>query len=110
MALITLLLQPEDQLPELIVLDEPEIGMHPYAIEVRASLIRGASAHGPLIVATHSVSLVNYFEPDDIVVVNRSDGHSHFERQNSQSLAAWLKEYDIGELWEKNLIGGTPSR
>jgi predicted ATPase len=110
MALITLLLQPEEELPPLIVLDEPEIGMHPYAIEVLASLIRGASVHRPLIVATQSVSLIDYFEPEDIVVVSRKDGQSRFERQNSQSLAAWLKEYAIGELWEKNLIGGTPSR
>jgi len=92
------------------VLDEPEIGMHPYAIEVLASLIRGASAHRPLIVATQSVSLVNFFDPEDIVVVSRHDGQSQFERQNSQSLATWLKEYALGELWEKNLIGGTPSR
>jgi predicted ATPase len=110
MALIALLLQPEDQLPGLIVLDEPEIGMHPYAVDVLASLIRGASAHRSLIVATQSVSLVNYFEADDIVVVSRRNGQTHFEPQNSQSLAAWLAEYAIGELWEKNLIGGTPSR
>ncbi|MGH9662115.1 MAG: AAA family ATPase [Bryobacteraceae bacterium] len=110
MALVTLLLQPEDELPALVVLDEPEIGMHPYAIDVLASLIRGASAHRSLIVATQSVSLLNYFEPEDIVVVSRSNGQSDFQRQNSQSLAAWLKEYSIGDLWEKNLIGGTPSR
>ncbi len=110
MALITLLLQPEDEFPSLIVLDEPEIGMHPYAIEVLASLIRGASVHRPLIVATQSVALVNYFTPEDIVVVSRSQSQSYFERQNSESLATWLSEYAIGELWEKNLIGGTPSR
>jgi predicted ATPase len=110
MALITLLLQPEDELPALIVLDEPEIGMHPYAIEVLASLIRGASVHRPLIVATQSVALVNYFAPEDIVVVSRHNSQSYFERQSSQSLSTWLKEYAIGELWEKNLIGGTPSR
>jgi len=110
MALFTLLLQPEDELPALIILDEPEIGMHPYAIEVLASLIRGASTHRPLIVATQSVALVNYFSPEDIVVVDRRDSQSYFERQSSESLAAWLKEYAIGELWEKNLIGGTPAR
>jgi predicted ATPase len=110
MALITLLLQPQEELPPLIVLDEPEIGMHPYAIEVLASLIRGASVYRPLIVATQSVSLINYFQPEDIVVVSRTDGQSRFERQSSESLAAWLKEYSIGELWEKNLIGETPSR
>jgi predicted ATPase len=91
MDLIKLLLQPEDQLPGLIVLDEPEIGMHPYTIEVLASLIRGASVHRPLIVATQSVSLVNYFDPEDIVVVSRREGQSYFERQNSQPREGGLR-------------------
>jgi len=64
---------------------------------VLASLIRGASTHHSLIVGTQSTSLINYFQPEDIVVVSRSNGQSDFERQNSQSLATWLKEYAIGE-------------
>jgi predicted ATPase len=110
MALIALLLQPEDELPGLIVLDEPEIGLHPYAIEIVAALIRSASVHRPVVVATQSVALVNYFEPEDVIVVSRGHSQSRFQRQNSKSLEAWLREYGIGDLWEKNLIGGTPSR
>ena len=110
MALIALLAQPEDELPAVIVLDEPEIGLHPYALEILASLIKSASVHRSLILATQSVALVNYFEPEDVITVTRDKAQSKFERQNSASLAAWLEDYSIGDLWQKNLIGGTPSR
>ncbi len=109
-ALVTLLLQPEDELPGVIVLDEPEIGLHPHATEILASLVRSASNQSVLILATQSTSLVNYFEPEEIVVVTRSRSQSYFQRQDSTSLQTWLKEYTIGELWEKNVIGGAPSR
>ena len=110
MALITLLAQPEDELPGLIVIDEPETGLHPYAIEIVAALVKSASVHRPVIVATQSVAMVNQFSPEDIIAVTRDGPESKFERQNSETLAVWLEEYSIGEIWEKNLIGGTPYR
>lgn len=110
MALVALLGQPESELPPVIVLDEPEIGLHPYALEIVASLIKSASVHSTVIVATQSVGLVNQFAPEDIVTVTRDKAESKFERQNSETLAAWLQDYAIGEIWERNLIGGTPSR
>jgi len=110
MALVALLAQPEEELPGLIVLDEPEIGLHPFAIEILASLVKSASVHRPIVLATQSVALVNQFAPEDVVTVTREKAQSKFERQNSESLAAWLDDYAIGDLWEKNLIGGTPSR
>jgi predicted ATPase len=109
-ALVSLLRQPEDELPSLIVLDEPEIGLHPWAVEMVASLIRSASVYRPIIVATQSVSLVNFFEPEDVVVVTRQQCESHFERLDSKDLKAWLDEYSVGDLLEKNVIGGMPSR
>jgi predicted ATPase len=110
MALIALLRQPESDLPSLIVIDEPEIGLHPYALEIVASLIKSASLHCSIVLATQSVGLVNHFAPEDIVTVTREKAQSRFERQNSKSLAVWLEDYAIGEIWERNLIGGTPSR
>lgn len=110
MALVSLLAQPEDELPGLIVLDEPEIGLHPYAIEVIAALAKSASVHRPIIIATQSVALVNQFSAEDIITVTREEAQSKFERQDPAALAAWLEEYSIGEIWEKNLIGGTPYR
>lgn len=110
MALVALLGQPESDLPTVIVIDEPEIGLHPYALEIVASLVKSACAHCTVVLATQSVGFVNHFAPEDIVTVTRDKAQSKFERQNSGTLAAWLEDYAIGEIWERNLIGGTPSR
>jgi predicted ATPase len=110
MALIALLLQPEEELPDVILIDEPELGLHPAALRVLASLLRSVSVHSQIIVATQSVPLVNRFEPEDIVVVERGEDGTTFHRQNSERLREWLDEYTLGELWEKNVIGGRPSR
>jgi predicted ATPase len=109
MALVALLQQPEFDLPDVVILDEPELGLHPYAIEVLAGLIRSASQHAQVILATQSVSLVDRFTPEDIVVVNRTARESTFDRQTEAELHAWLEEYTLSELWEKNVIGGRPS-
>ncbi len=109
MALITLLATPEDELPALIILDEPEIGLHPYALEIVASLIKSAAVNRTLLIATQSVALVNQFRAEDVVTVSRHEGQSNFQRQNSQHLSQWLEDYAVGDLWEKNLIGGTPA-
>ena len=108
MALVTLLAQPESDLPGLIVMDESEIGLHPYALEILAALVKRASHHTQIILATQSVTLVNQFQPEDVITVTRENAQSKFERHDSASLAAWLDEYSIGDIWEKNLIGGTP--
>jgi predicted ATPase len=107
-ALISLLLQPVEDLPELIILDEPELGLHPYAIGIVAGLIRAASEHAQVLLATQSAALVNYFEPEQVIVVDRKAGESEFNRLSSEKLADWLKEYSLSELWEKNVIGGQP--
>ncbi|GAA3459681.1 AAA family ATPase [Saccharothrix longispora] len=104
--LATLLLHPG--LPSLVVLDEPELGLHPYAVVQLAGLLRQASARGQVLVATQSVTLVNQFGIEDLIVVEREDGASTFARPDWERLAQWLEEYSVGELWEKNLIGGRP--
>ena len=108
MALVTLLLQPE--LPNLIIIDEPELGLHPYAITVLASLLRGASAKTQIIVSTQSVTLIDQLELDDLIVVDRKDNQSVFKRLSNHEFEVWLEEYSLGELWEKNVLGGRPSR
>jgi len=110
MALITLLLQPESDLPTLLVLDEPELGLHPYAITVITSLIRSASVHSQIILATQSSPLIDHFEPTDVVVVEQQQGISSFKRLESETLTEWLEEYSLSELWDKNVIGGRPCR
>ncbi len=109
MALVALLQQPEWDLPSVVILDEPELGLHPYAIEILAGLIRSVSQHAQVIVATQSASLVDRFTLEDIVVVNRRGRESTFERHNQAELQEWLNNYTLSELWEKNVIGGRPS-
>ncbi len=108
MALITLLLQPGEDLPPLIVIDEPELGLHPAAITVVAALLRGAALRSQVIVATQSVTMLEEFEVGDVIVVDREDGRSTFTRQDPERLKEWLEEYTLGELWQKNSIGGGP--
>jgi predicted ATPase len=110
MALISLLLQPEDELPDVILIDEPELGLHPAALQVLVSLLRSISVHSQVIVATQSVPLINSLEPEDIIVVERGEEGTTFHRQDPERLREWLEEYTLGELWEKNVIGGRPSR
>lgn len=106
--LITLLLQPEDELPGLVIVDEPELGLHPYALIVIASLFSKASHHTQVLIGTQSSTFLNNFNPEDVIVVNRDDRESQFERPDPSKLADWLEDYNLGEVWEKNIIGGGP--
>lgn len=104
--LCTLLLQPNP--PSTIIIDEPELGLHPFAISKLAAMLRSASDVAQIIVSTQSVNLVNEFTPEDIIVVERSGNQTVFERQSSASLKHWLEDYSLGQLWEKNVLGGRP--
>ncbi len=105
--LATALLQP--RLPAAIVIDEPELGLHPYAISMLADLIQSASERTQVIISTQSPTLLDYFEPEQVIVVNRDQGHSTFERLDAQQLSQWLEEYSVGELWQKNVVRGGPT-
>lgn len=107
-ALATLLLQPQALLPDVIVLDEPELGLHPAGLILLGGMLRSASHHCQVIVATQSAALVDSFLPEDVIVVGRSDGASTFERLNEEQLKEWLQDYTLGQLWEKNVVGGGP--
>lgn len=104
--LATLLLQPSP--PSLVLLDEPELGLHPFAITQLAALLKSASTKTQLLVGTQSVTLVNQLDPEDVVVVDRKSGASTFRRITAEEIAAWTDEYALGDLWEKNLLGGRP--
>jgi predicted ATPase len=104
--LAVLLGQPE--LPGMIVLDEPELGLHPFAIVQLAEMLRAATTRSQALIATQSVTLMNQFELDDLIVVERRDGASVFDRPDPVKLSAWLADYSLGELWEKNILGGRP--
>ena len=106
MALTTLLLQPN--LPKTIIIDEPELGLHPAAIEKLAHLLKQASRESQIIVSTQSVNLLSHFLPEDVIVVDREKNQSIFQRLKSEELNIWLEDYSLGEIWEKNIIRGRP--
>lgn len=107
-ALIALLAQPPQDLPAVIFIDEPELGLHPAAIGLLAGLLKKASQHSQLFVATQSASLLDSFEPDNIIVIERIGRPSTFKRLQAEPLQSWLEDYSLGELWEKNVLGGRP--
>ena len=109
MALTTLLLQPVDLRPSVILLDEPELGLHPYAITLLASLVKQASVETQIILATQSPILLDYFDPEDVLVADRVEGDTQFTRLDSAQLTEWLADYSLGQLWEKNELGGRPA-
>ena len=110
MCLTTLLLGPPEKQPRLIIIDEPELGLHPSAISLLAGMIKTASQHCQVLIATQSTRLVDEFEVDDIVVVDRNPKtkSSEFKRLDKDKLSEWLERYSLSELWEKNVFGGKP--
>jgi len=109
-SLATLFLQPLELRPSIILVDEPELGLHPAAITMLASLIKQASKNTQVIVSTQSPLLLDYFEPEDVLVANRVEGATQFTRLDSSVLEEWLEDYSLGQLWEKNEFGGRPGK
>ena len=102
--LATALLQPDP--PATVVVDEPELGLHPHALDVLGGLIKKASIRTQVIVSTQSAALLSNFDPQDVIVVTRREGVSEFTRLDEMSLGHWLADYSLGELWQKNFIEG----
>lgn len=109
--LTTLLLQPSELQPATIIVDEPELGLHPYAITMFADMVKQVSSKKQIIISTQSVELLNEFDVEDVVVVNKGeDGSSKFSRLNEDELKDWLDDYSLGDLWQKNILGGRLSK
>lgn len=113
MCLATALLQPSP--PSTMLFDEPELGLHPFALTLLGNLFRQAAMPlgqklvlHQLIVSTQSAALLNEFAPEDVIVVEREQGESTFRRLDPAQLSEWLQEYSLGELWQKNVLGGRP--
>ena len=105
--LATALLQPE--LPPIMLFDEPELGLHPYALNLLAAMLQSAAVSSQIIVSTQSSMLLDEFEPEDVVVVDRVGDESTFKRLDTAELTDWLKDYSLGELWRKNVLEGGPA-
>ena len=109
-ALTTLLLQPVELRPSMIILDEPELGLHPFAITTLTSLIKQVSVETQVVLATQSPLLLDHFRPEDVLVAERVAGQTQFTRLDGATLETWLEDYSLGQLWEKNQFGGRPMR
>ena len=94
--------------PWMIILDEPELGLHPAAEAYLASLIRSASTQTQVLLSTQSATLVDHFKPSEVVVTEMHEGASTFQRLEDEKLSHWLKRYTLGEAWRKNVFGGRP--
>lgn len=106
--LATLLLQPFELMPDTIIIDEPELGLHPFAINILSTLIKRVAERKQIIISSQSVELINYFTPEDIIVVDRKNKETVFRRLKEEELGDWLQDYTMGEIWKSNLIGGRP--
>jgi predicted ATPase len=109
MVLATLFLQPKILRPSTIIVDEPELGLHPYAIGLLASLARQASRQTQVLISTQSPLLLDHLEPEDVLVTEQHEGASRFTRLETERLVSWLEHYSLGQLWEKNELGARPS-
>ncbi len=106
--LTTLLMQPVQRLPDTVLIDEPELGLHPYAISLLTDMLKQVAETKQVIVSTQSVELLNAFEPEDVIVVERENDASTLKRLNKEELQDWLTEYSLGEMWKRNILGGRP--
>lgn len=106
--LVTLLNLPEEMLPSVILLDEPELGLHPSAVGLIGAMIRVMSRHRQVIVATQSPLLLDEFELGEVYVFDLKDGQTRVHRPDEEGLKNWVKKYSTGEIWLTNLLGGRP--
>jgi predicted ATPase len=108
MGLATLLLQPETTLPKIMVLDEPELGLHPKALQLLRAMIEHAKQHSQLIIATQSAHFLDEFTPEQVIVAERQGEETIFKKLSTEELKDWLDDYTLSGIWDKNLIGGQP--
>jgi predicted ATPase len=95
--------------PPLMCIEEPEIGLHPDAMQLVAEALVEASESMQLIVTTHSDALIDYLtdRPDTVLVCERDfDNGTQIKRLSKEHLKAWLEHYTLGQLWRKGEIGG----
>lgn len=106
--LAVLLLQPPELQPSTIILDEPELGLHPFAIKLLAEMIHSSSVKKQLIISTQSAELLDNFSADDVLVTEMTENGSVYTRLSQDDLKDWLEDYSISAIWKKNIFGGQP--
>ena len=102
---LTALLQ-SPGLPALILLDEPEVSLHPEMVSLMVDQFREASFRSQLVIATQSDSLIRFLEPKEVVVCDSDEGAmTTLTRADELDLEEWLKEYSLDELWRNGRLG-----
>jgi len=106
LCLLAILLHPDP--PPLVAIEEPELGLHPDVLPHVAALLVESSQRTQLLVTTHSQMIVDAFgeQPESVIVCERVEGISLFERLNAGRLKDWLEKYSLGKLWSMGEIGG----
>ena len=108
-ALVTLLNLPGEMLPDVILLDEPELGLHPAAVTLVGGMIKSLSVEKQVIIATQSPLLVDVFDLDEIIALELVNGSTQFRRLNTEDYQVWIDDcFSAGEMWKKNLLGAQP--
>jgi predicted ATPase len=107
-ALFAALEQPRSSLPLASCFDEPELGLHPAALELLASAVRSVASDRQVLISTQSAALLDLFEAGQVVVAERHAGATTLRRLVEAELGDWLSEYRLSEIYESNLIGGQP--
>ncbi len=108
-ALATLLNLPYGMLPDVLLLDEPELGLHPAAVSLVGGMIKSLAVDRQIIVATQSPLFVDSFDLEEIFVLELQDGQTKFRKLKPDDYQSWLDDsFTPGELWQKNLLGGRP--
>ena len=108
-ALVTLLNLPSGMLPDVMLLDEPELGLHPAAVNLVGGMINSLATERQIVVATQSPLLVDAFNLDEIITLDLQEGRTQFRKLSPEEYQIWLDDgFSPGELWQKNLFGGRP--
>ncbi len=108
-SLVTLLNLPPGMLPAVLLLDEPELGLHPAAVTLVGGMIKSLSKERQVIIATQSPLLVDSFGLEEILVLELQNGRTEIRKLNPDDYQVWIEDsFTAGDLWQKNLIGGRP--
>jgi predicted ATPase len=104
--LTTILLAPDP--PPIVLLDEPEVSLHPELVKLLAGLLQDASTRSQTFVATHSPDLVRWLQPQEVLVLDKIEGRTHLTWADTMNLQEWLEEYTLRDLWLMGTLGGRP--
>ncbi len=106
--LTVLLLQPSELQLNVILIEEPELGLHPYTLKLLAELVYVASEKKQIVISTQSADLLDEFGTDDVIVTEMTEDGTKFERLSKCGLKDWLEDYSLGTIWKKNIFDGNP--